>query len=34
MATNEAAITRPSEAFSEIDFGDERLTKRLDLLGN
>ena len=29
MATNEAAITRPSEAFSEIDFGDERLTKRL-----
>ena len=29
MATNETVITRPSEAFSEIDFGDKRLTNRL-----
>jgi len=29
MDTNEVTITRPSEVFSEIDFGDKRLTKRL-----
>jgi len=29
MDTNEAVTTRPSEVFSEVDFGDKRLTNRL-----
>jgi hypothetical protein len=29
MDTNEVIITRPSEVFSEIEFGDKRLTNRL-----